>query len=300
MVATLAELPLSDLCNSVNSSRRDPHRKHLSDRIMSRTTSKRSAALIVVSTILAALQLRSSSAFVHQDASRVHSSMTNKRPLSRRPRRHSTLLPSSKIESATTSPSNDEIAVREQLGYLPTNFVKVTARTAIGKKPVAIQTYPLNGGAARRKTKAKGELTPFPTLYWLCSPDICRAVADLERRGYVGVLEERLKSEEQYVERYVKAHVTYAEERWESLTAEDRSMLEDVASGTGNDENSSITEGMVNMIRSSGIAGRARPFEPCIKCLHSHYAHYRSGGILNIVGKWTDEILREEFADLDL
>ena len=266
-------------------------------------TSKRSAGLVIVSILLAALPRPSSSAFVHQDASRVHSSMTNPRPLPRRPRRNSTLLllvPSSNIESATTSTSNDEVAVKEQLGYLPTNFVKVTARTAIGKKPVAIQTYPLNGGAARRKTKAKGELTPFPTLYWLCCPDISRAVADLERRGYVGVLEERLKSEEQYVKRYIKAHTTYAEERWESLTVEDRAMLEEVASGTANGENSSITEGMSNMIRYSGIAGRARPFEPCIKCLHSHYAHYRSGGILNIVGKWTDELLREEFVELDL
>ena len=68
-------------------------------------------------------------------------------------------------------------------------------------------------------------------------------------------------------------------------------------SGNGNGE---VTPGMVQMIRNSGIAGRIPPFEPCIKCLHSHYAHYRSGGDINIVGKWVGELLLEEFPELDL
>ena len=201
--------------------------------------------------------------------------------------------------------SDDEETVREQLGYFPSNFVKVTSYTSVGKQPVAIQTYPLNGGAVRRKVKAKGDLTPFPTLYWLANAEISRAVAELERRGFVGVLEERLRSDESFVEDYIAAHQMYAEERWQSLTNQDRVMLEGAEAGEksgegdgdGNDE---ITSGMVRMIRNSGIAGRIPPFEPCIKCLHSHYAHYRSGGEINIVGKWVGELLLKEFPDLDL
>ena len=55
------------------------------------------------------------------------------------------------------------------------------------------------------------------------------------------------------------------------------------------------------MIRNSGIAGRKPPFEASIKCLHSHYAHYRSGGAeVNIVGKWVEDLLLENFPELDL
>eukprot|EP00533_Pseudo-nitzschia_delicatissima_P001977 CAMPEP_0116082216 /NCGR_PEP_ID=MMETSP0327-20121206/2614_1 /TAXON_ID=44447 /ORGANISM="Pseudo-nitzschia delicatissima, Strain B596" /LENGTH=112 /DNA_ID=CAMNT_0003573007 /DNA_START=334 /DNA_END=668 /DNA_ORIENTATION=+ len=73
--------------------------------------------------------------------------------------------------------------------------------------PVAIQTYPLNGGAKRRQNKAKlpanqnedqSEETksvvqsPFPTLFWLTCPDISKAVANLERRGFVQIIEDEL------------------------------------------------------------------------------------------------------------
>ena len=46
-------------------------------------------------------------------------------------------------------------------------------------------------------------------------------------------------------------------------------------------------------------------FVPSVKCLHSHYAHYRSQDdtegsktVINMVGKWTHELLIEQFPDL--
>lgn len=273
---------------------------HRNGYLKSNTMVLRSSSCVPI--LLAASQLPpSSSAFaphVPVQVSRVHSSHK------RRLQHHSILTLTTSFSDIDSYPREDEIVVEEQLGYLPTNFVRVTSRTAEANRPVAIQTYPLNGGAVRRKTKAKGELTPFPTLYWLCCPEISRAVADLERRGFVGVLEERLRSDPEFTEQYIAAHTTYAKERWESLSREDTDMLERVASGgddLDDDETTlSITKGMVDMIRYSGIAGRARPFEPCIKCLHSHYAHYRSDGDLNVVGMWTDTLLREQFPELDL
>mmetsp|Transcript_27118 Transcript_27118/g.78258 ORF Transcript_27118/g.78258 Transcript_27118/m.78258 type:complete len:295 (+) Transcript_27118:42-926(+) len=213
---------------------------------------------------------------------------------------------SSDARACLDEESADEEAVREQLGYLPSNYVRVTSYTSRGQQPVAIQTYPLNGGAMRRKTKAKGELTPFPTLYWLANAEISRAVAELERTGFVGVLEEKLRSKDSYVEDYIAAHQIYAHERWQSLTDQDRAMLEGAAEGnnedrcSSNDDDVVVTPGMVLMIRNSGIAGRIPPFEPCIKCLHSHYAHYRSGGEANIVGRWVGDLLLEKFPELDL
>jgi len=188
--------------------------------------------------------------------------------------------------------------VERQLGYVPPNLVAVTSRTVRRNSPVALRTYPLNGGTIRRRSRSQGKLTPFPTLYWLSDPNICRAVADLERRGNVALLEKRLRLDPAYVKLHLAAHEDYARERWESLTVDDRAMLEDALTGKG--EVGGITAGMVEMIRSSGIAGRSRPFGPSIKCLHCHYAHYRSGGEDNIVGRWIDELLREEFPDLDL
>lgn len=215
--------------------------------------------------------------------------------------------------------------VTEELGYLPPNFLRVSGRTRTSleggrRRPVAIQTYPLNGGAARRRAKARGALTPFPTLYWLCNAEIGRAVADLERRGYVKVLEARLRSSgEDAVEQFRRCHDEYGRERWGTLTEEDRAMLEKGGDGGEGDDGTGVNERMVNMIRWSGVAGTdysARPpseeegagedsisgvaFVPSVKCLHAHYAHYRSGGETNIVGMWTHEILTEEFPDLEL
>jgi hypothetical protein len=75
---------------------------------------------------------------------------------------------------------------------------------------------------------------------------------------------------------------------------------------------------MRDMIRTSGVAGTdhrwvgpGEVFVPSVKCLHSHYAHYRSqlsrshdghGGdgrvVLNMVGKWTHELLLECFPEI--
>ena len=111
----------------------------------------------------------------------------------------------------TTPTSRDVHIVQEQLTYLPTNFVGVSARNRLGH-PIAIQTYPLiTSGSSRRqlgsssgaslreswsdaRQTAVANARPFPTLYWLTCPLIARAIADLERQGYVSILQERLQT----------------------------------------------------------------------------------------------------------
>lgn len=82
-------------------------------------------------------------------------------------------------------------------------------------------------------------------------------------------------------------------------------------------------ESMTKMIRYSGVAGtdyrglREKEglsgnndnFVPSVKCLHSHYAHYRSQmsrsnvgedcatPSFNLVRKWTHDLLIEQFPD---
>ena len=252
---------------------------------------------------------------------------------------------------------SEKDCVENQLGYLPPNYVGVSAwkKNAAGSShrsgvqidtsiingnttdeegqntimiPVAIQTYPLNGGAKRRQNKAKlpanqnedqSEKTksvvqsPFPTLFWLTCPDISKAVANLERRGFVQIFEDELNENPAMSQRLFSCHEEYAELRWRSLTEEDRNILK-------SSSNSSLTpslQRMRNMMECSGISGTnftdisswdsdyserlaaaaaaiatdesdnaetkneasvqlVVPKVPPIKCLHAHYAHYRS------------------------
>ena len=200
----------------------------------------------------------------------------------------------------------DKESIFDQLGYIPTNLVSVSARRGTGS-PLALKTYSLNGGASRRKAKALGNMTPFPTLYWFCCPIVGKAVADMEREGFVGILEQRMMNEPGALNKFIKSHEGYASERWLGLSKEHQEYLQK-------------SERMTEMVRYSGIAGTDfKSFAPCedldhvaakasIKCLHAHYAHYRSqieniDGCdypLNIVGEWTHEILRERNKDLIL
>jgi hypothetical protein len=219
------------------------------------------------------------------------------------------LLQSAAPFSATNgngiSLESDQEAIRRQLGYLPPNFLAVSARNGFGS-PVAIKTYPLDGGAPRRQAKAARSLsesisvgTPFPTLYWLTCPFIARAIAKMERNGYVGMLEDRLKRDSEMTDRLFCCHKEYARERWECLSLDDRNLLTQTDSPS--------VQRMRIMLESSGIAGTNTStltlngsFLPAIKCLHAHYADYRSatgqqGRTENPVGRMVHELLAEQF-----
>lgn len=196
--------------------------------------------------------------------------------------------------SLQSSIETDKRIVQQQLGYMPVNFVAVSARTSTGV-PVAIQTYPLEGGARRRQVKASRSGidlgTPFPTLYWLTHPEIARAIADLERRGYVSKVEQGLNNED-----WRKCHDEYAEERWTSLSEQDRKRLQDDS-----------MERIRAMLQESGVAGinvSIKGIVPSVKCLHAHYADYRSTSsrrtVPNPVGAWVHRRLSVEFPHLVL
>jgi hypothetical protein len=197
--------------------------------------------------------------------------------------------------------------VRDQLGYLPTNFLSVSAWKSNGEEPVAIKTYPLNGGAKRRQSKAEvpglAVNAPFPTLYWLTCPEISKAIADLERRGYIQDFEATLKENPEFAERLVQCHKDYAKERWSCLTTEDQELL--------SQDNPSILR-MRTMMKESGISGTNFTIHldgdgtnvASIKCLHAHYAHFRStmesDCSCNPVGEMIHSTLEKEFPDLVL
>ena len=132
----------------------------------------------------------------------------------------------------------------------------------------------------------------------------------------------RLENDESLAKEWWQCHEEYATERWELLSESDREWL--LSNSQVPDEQNSPeqrkVESMREMIQYSGVAGtdHRRLIEkdddnnnkkdaslcvPSVKCLHSHYAHYRSQKesettVVNIIGKWTHELLMEEFPDL--
>mmetsp|Transcript_22106 Transcript_22106/g.30759 ORF Transcript_22106/g.30759 Transcript_22106/m.30759 type:complete len:241 (-) Transcript_22106:229-951(-) len=209
---------------------------------------------------------------------------------------------------STHSSESDPNLVEQQLGYLPPNFLCVSARTS-NDSPIAIQTYPLHGGAPRRQAKATATPTPallgtpFPTLYWLTGPEISRAIGGLERKGYIVEFEKKLNSDPLEAARFISSHKQYARARWNSLKEEDRTLL--------TMDHSSVKR-MRNMLECSGVAGtdflsqqqEDGSFVASVKCLHAHYAHYRSTSpdeeVYNPVGLWIHKTLQEEFPDVIL
>lgn len=197
----------------------------------------------------------------------------------------------------------DQEAVRQQLGYLPSNFISVSAWKSNGCDPVAIKTYPLNGGARRRQARVDVSFgAPFPTLFWLTCPEISRAVAEFERKGFIRIFEDKLNLDPELASRLLVCHKEYAQERWDSLTFEDQSLLM-----------ADERQGMRNMMEFSGISGTNftaqvreddKPFVASIKCLHAHYAHFRSkmftDATQNPVGEMIHAHLLEEISALDL
>lgn len=221
------------------------------------------------------------------------------------------------VVTTTTAPLSDLDVITRQLGYRPTNYVCVSARKIKSGEPIAIQTYPLEGGARRRQKKAQQSVTgssaclwlgtPFPTLYWLTCPDISKCIANLERQGLVKMIEQELRDNPKMAATLMLAHEDYAARRWQSLSRAHQEQL------TGSEQSSSslsTMQRMRDMLQYSGIAGSNLTATttdggtPAVKCLHTHYAHYRSATsppmIINPVGARVHEILRKEYPDLVL
>eukprot|EP00956_Cyclotella_meneghiniana_P033304 scaffold94953_cov58-Cyclotella_meneghiniana.AAC.6 len=207
-----------------------------------------------------------------------------------------------------------------------------TSKHGVGR-PVAIKSYPLLIQQLQTDGTNKNEhtgnslyencnITPFPTMYWLSDTHISRAISELERSGHVYEFQTRLEDNVLLAKEWLECHAEYADERWMLLSDQDREWL--LMDNSEDEKQMRTVESMRGMVRYSGVAGMdyrgekrkdstwddAEPFVPYVKCLHSHYAHYRSqlsldasrtnGCRLNVVGLWTHELLQEKFTELVL
>jgi hypothetical protein len=212
-----------------------------------------------------------------------------------------------------------------------------TSSHGIGR-PIAIKSYPLlmqldnmNNSDNEHTTNTTiyspdncSSITPFPTLYWLTCPHVSKAISELERQGYVRTFQDRLENNKALTNEWWECHEEYANERWNILSGTDQCWL--LQEEHGDDENEKKKrQSMKDILQYSGVAGTdhrglresialdRENFIASVKCLHSHYAHYRSqlsrfnkmrsenrGLAVNMVGQWTHELLLEHFPDMVL
>eukprot|EP01038_Epipyxis_sp_PR26KG_P004515 gene4515-6379_t len=184
-----------------------------------------------------------------------------------------------------------------QLGYVPYNLVEVSAFltdtkfNANSNRPLVAKLYPLNVNAlGSNYSTANGRPLPFPTMFWITCPILHYFISTLEDAGWVQKFQARLLEDSPQGEEWrrvmTSAHESYAIERWNQLTDEDRTIV-------------LTTKGWEKAVRHVGIAG-IHQFS-AVKCLHCHYAHYISRPEHgNIVGMWVSELLEHSgFVEVD-
>lgn len=201
-------------------------------------------------------------------------------------------------ELSQSQQQTDRQIVNEQLGYLPRNYLSVSARNLEGS-PIAIKTYPLQPPQDKQSKNQKDDDyplkhhpldisaspptwgTPFPTHYWLTSPDIARAIGDIERFAYTKIIADYLNLDANVAKReqLLRCHQQCGHDRWDALDPVHRDFFEQYA------DDYSTVKRMRYFIQDSGIAGLnyqekldddGHLQEVAIKCLHTHYGHFCS------------------------
>lgn len=148
--------------------------------------------------------------------------------------------------------------IRAQIGREPQGIVKIAARAANGV-PLVLQM------------RSIVDDKPFPTLYWLCSKDLHRAIGTIETRGWVKQIEQRIQEDEVLREKFYANHQQYVQKRSEQMQSEDKAIIEQ--------------RGFSELFERYGIGGISQWDK--VRCLHMQYAHHLVD--TNVIGQLLDE-----------
>jgi hypothetical protein len=154
----------------------------------------------------------------------------------------------------------DKEIIRSQIGREPQGIVKIAARAKNGV-PLVLQMRSMVDGK------------PFPTLYWLCSKDLLKAIGTLETRGLVKDIEQRLQDDDELRANFFANQQQYVAKRDQQMILEDKQQIE--------------IRGFEEMFQKYGIGGISQWDK--VRCLHMQYAHHLVD--TNVVG----EILDREY-----
>ncbi len=157
------------------------------------------------------------------------------------------------------SVSEQQLAmIAEQIGREPKGLVDVTVATATGV-PLVLQMRSLVDNV------------PFPTLYWLSSKELCKAIGRIEGKGWVKEIESRLQEDTELKEAFLQNQKAYVARRWELMLPQDKQRIEEL--------------GFTQMFERYGIGGISQWDK--VRCLHMQYAHHLADG--NVIGALMDQ-----------
>ncbi|MCS7234298.1 MAG: DUF501 domain-containing protein [Synergistetes bacterium] len=141
--------------------------------------------------------------------------------------------------------------VRWQISKKISGFLNVAKRCSWGY-PQVILCYPLKKGK------------PFPTLYWLTCPYLNKRVGDLESKGMISDLLNKIETNADLRKKLKEANKAYAEKRAALLSEKIRNFLK------------LKFHSYLEVIEERGIGGVTEP--EGVKCLHAHLAYYLADG----------------------
>lgn len=155
------------------------------------------------------------------------------------------------VDNSVIEPSAQQLTlIEQQLGRTPRGLVGIAHQTAEGV-PVVLQMRSLVDDQ------------PFPTLYWLCSRDLHRALARIEDQGWVKHIEAQLAHndslyDESLYNAYQQDQQAYVAARWQAMDDVDRARIEAL--------------GFLELFNRYGIGGIANWSK--VRCLHMQYAQH--------------------------
>ena len=183
-----------------------------------------------------------------------------------------------KAQSFVDHPASqaDRDVVEKQLGRFPRGMIAVAARCHVCSTPLVVVTRPL----IREKVRHP---TPFPTTFYLTSPEATKAVSRLEATGVMARFTQRLENaghnpdtasqeDQNLLRALLRAHLLYCE------------VSADIADLLGDD---------ITHIRSVGVGGMPTR----VKCLHAMVGQALAlGSHINPIGDWALEQISDEFS----
>lgn len=111
---------------------------------------------------------------------------------------------------------------------------------------------------------------PFPTLYWLCSKDLHKAISRIETAGWVKQIEQELQVNALLNAGYLQNHRDYVDKRQQYMSDKQRQRIAEL--------------GFSELFQRYGIGGISQWDK--VRCLHMQYAHYlcEVGESRNVIG----------------
>ncbi len=155
--------------------------------------------------------------------------------------------------------------IEQQLGRTPRGLAEIALQSPDGI-PIVL----------RMESLVDDE--PFPTLYWLCSTDLHRAISRIETAGWVKQIEQQLQIDTELNARYQQNHRDYVHSRDHYMSSAQRQRIAEL--------------GFSHLFQRYGIGGIAQWDK--VRCLHMQYAHYLcgEGENSNVIGA----LMEQEFS----